>query len=218
LGAGPSTVRDVGSLLSLSYPNCPRTNIYPLKQEVDSHTGRPSPCTALGIPVGRRPCALLGTLFVRPVRSLPPQQALQIVPKSMRPGCVALPTYALCAVGLSTLRPRVAEQVKETDGNAKPFKLTDSFAKRPSRRPVEDDWAAGSRICVPLPYRSPRSLLVTGWCTSAQVVQMEVIAWLSHPSQERQTVRNPLPTCLRLLAHFSNDSHQPGLGGPSALP
>jgi hypothetical protein len=169
LGAGPSTVRDVGSLLSLSYPNCPRTNIYLLKQEVDSHTGGPSPCTALGIPVGRRPCALLGTLFVRPVACHRSRRYKQ-VPKSMRRGCVALPTYALCAVGLSTLRPRVAERVKETDGNAKPFKLTDSFVKRPSRRPVEDDWAAGSRICAPLPYRSPRSLLVTGSRTSAKLV------------------------------------------------
>jgi hypothetical protein len=186
---------------------------------VDSHTGRPSPCTALGIPVGRRPCALLGTLFVRPVRSLPPQQALQIVPKSMRPGCVALPTYALCAVGLSTLRPRVAEQVKETDGNAKPFKLTDSFAKRPSRRPVEDDWAAGSRICVPLPYRSPRSLLVTGSRTSAQPVPNGSDCMVIPPkSRKADSSQSSAKPCLRLLAHFSNDSHQPGLGGPSALP
>jgi hypothetical protein len=57
----------------------------------------------------------------RQARSLPPQQALQIVPKSMRRGCVALPTYGLCAVCLSTLRPRVAERVKETDGNVKPL-------------------------------------------------------------------------------------------------
>jgi hypothetical protein len=122
LGAGPSTVRDVGSLLSL-LSELPQNycNIYPLKQEVDSHIGGPSPCTALYSSRKATLC-VVGHTF-RQARSLPPQQALQIVPKSMRRECVALPTYDLCAVGLSTLRPRVAEWVKETDGNAKPFKL-----------------------------------------------------------------------------------------------
>jgi hypothetical protein len=148
----------------------------------------------------------------RQARSLPPQQALQIVPKSMRRECVALPTYDLCAVGLSTLRPRVAEWVK-------PFKLTDSFVKRPSRRPVEDDWAAGSRICVPLPYRSPRSLLVTGWCTSARVVPNGSDCMVIPPKSRkgRQFAILCQPTC-GSSHNFSNDSHQPGLGGLSALP
>jgi hypothetical protein len=88
--------------------------------------------------------------------------------------------------------------------------------KRPSRRPVEDDWAAGSRFCVPFSYRSPKSLPLTGWPQSAQREAMHGYPTHFKKAASSHSFCQPF---LRLFARPTNSlmiATQPGLGVPSS--